>query len=166
MEFARRRRKEPGRWLVVALLAVVLAEVAWAALDEGGIEIPADVNSTDVRSPVKDIHVRRRTLPAGLSEVRACQNCSGSLLGSAGAPVESTAGFFVPFSARVGWRGRCPLCQAPTGQTRLRHPRAAPCAVAAQSGRPVARTCYSTACNAGGAGQVGLRWRGSRLSGH
>ena len=75
MDFAGRRRKEPGRWLVLALLAVVLAAGAWAALDEGGIEIPADVNSTDVRRPVKDIHVRRRRMPAGLSEVRACQKC-------------------------------------------------------------------------------------------
>lgn len=98
MEFARRRRKEPGRWLVLALLAVVLAEAAWAALDEGGIEIPANVNSTDVRSPVKDIHVRRRPLPAGLSEVRACQNWSGSLLAERWCPCsqQQASSFLVP----------------------------------------------------------------------
>ncbi|KAK9840582.1 hypothetical protein WJX81_002874 [Elliptochloris bilobata] len=72
-----RRRKEPGRALAFALLAAILVVAGAAGTDEAGLPIPDNLNATDTRTPVQDIH----EFPFSAIGIFFLAGCTGALIG-------------------------------------------------------------------------------------
>jgi len=68
MHASERQRSRRGRVLVAVCLTGLLAWTGAAGIDEAGLPIPDNLNATDTRSPVHNIHVRSaaRCTPASL----------------------------------------------------------------------------------------------------